>query len=78
MKGIVCIQTKSGLLKTMGIEQVTNTRHLYKPYMYMCMGMTICNLLDAICWMLLSNQIFELEYHKMEWVEVIMGMPVGC
>lgn len=26
-----------------------------------------------ICWMLLSNQNFELEGHKVEWVEVIIG-----
>ena len=31
---------------------------------------------NKICWMLLSNQIFELESH--ETVEVVMGMAVGC
>ena len=30
------------------------------------------------CWMLLNNQIFELESHKVEWVEVIMGVAVSC
>ena len=30
-----------------------------------------------ICWMLLSNQNFELKLHDVEWVEVVMGVAWG-
>ena len=35
-------------------------------------------ILKHVCWMLFSNQISELEYHKMEKVEVTMDVAVGC
>ena len=39
----------------------------------------VCSLLlSSFFWMLLSNQIFELEKHKVEWVEMAMGVAVGC
>ena len=41
--------------------------------MYECVHMYVC-----VCWMLLSNQIFEVGLHNGEWVEVIMVVAVGC
>ena len=43
--------------------------------MFVCMCVCVC---VCICWMLLSNQNFELTLHEVEWVEVVMGVAVGC
>ena len=41
-----------------------------------CGGVCVCVCVCVCaCWMLLSNQNFE---HKVEWVEVVMGVTVGC
>ena len=34
--------------------------------------------INYICWMSLSNKTFELEQHKVEWIEVIMGVAACC
>ena len=44
-------------------------------YISYYLGMVVYWFSMVYGWMLLSNQIFELE---LNWVEVIMGVAVGC
>ena len=49
------------------------------PQMCVCVSVCMClQVCVCVCWMLLSNQNFELKKHKVEWVEVVMGVAVGC
>ena len=41
-----------------------------------CMYHGVLRFMGFVIVMLLSNQIFELESHKVEWMEVIMGAAV--
>ena len=54
-----------------------------KTYPRICVCVCVCvhgvlGCMEFVIVMLVSNQIFELEQHKEEWVEVIMGVAVGC
>ena len=45
--------------------------------MCMCVNATVCTRV-CVCWMLLSNQIFEVRLHKVDLAKVIMGVAVSC
>ena len=56
---------------------------IYVVCMHVCMYvcMYVCMLCVLMCVPFLdvvSNQIFELELHEVEWVEVIVEVAVGC
>lgn len=56
------------------------TCHIFKVYTATCcMWVVRINNCLLSCWMLLSNlQSLNLNNTKLEWVEVIMGVALGC
>ena len=60
-----------------------NSLNIYTVVTITCMWHFLSNSMSInesiiVCWMLLSNQIFKPESHKVEWVEVIVGVGMGC
>ena len=41
-------------------------------------GMQCVCVFTCVCWMLLSNQIFDVGLHEVKWAEVIMVVVVSC